>query len=84
MAVGLPIVAGRVGQVAEYIEDGRSGVLVAPNDPAALAKAAIELLADRDLRARLGQAARTRAAEYFTWDRLALQAEKAYLIARQH
>jgi glycosyltransferase involved in cell wall biosynthesis len=84
MAAGLPIVAGRVGQVAEYIEDGRSGVLVAPGDPAALAGAAIELLGDQAARARLGRAAQQRAARHFTWDRLALQAETAYQIARQH
>src|SRR5262249_15340575 len=46
MASGLPIVAGRVGQAAEYIEDGRSGLLVPPGDPAALARAVLALLAD--------------------------------------
>jgi glycosyltransferase involved in cell wall biosynthesis len=81
MAAGLPIVAGRVGQVAEYIEDGLSGVLVPPEDPAALAQAALRLLADQELRARLGQAARERATQSFSWEHLALQAEAAYRVA---
>jgi glycosyltransferase involved in cell wall biosynthesis len=78
MAAGLPIVAARVGQVAEYIEDGRSGLLVEPGDPAALARATLALLADPALRERLGQAARERVAQHYTWDRLALAAEAAY------
>jgi glycosyltransferase involved in cell wall biosynthesis len=83
MAAGLPIVAGRVGQVAEYIEDGRSGLLVAPGDPAALARATLALLADPALRERLGQGARARVAQHYTWDRLALAAESAYRLARR-
>jgi glycosyltransferase involved in cell wall biosynthesis len=81
MAAGLPIVAGRVGQVAEYIEDGRSGLLVAPGDPAGLARAALALLADAPLRARLGQEARARVARHYTWDLLAPGAEHAYQMA---
>jgi len=81
MAAGLPIVAGRVGQVAEYIEDGRSGLLVPPQDPAAMAQATLRLLADHELRARLGLAARERAIRFFNWDYLALQAEAAYRAA---
>jgi glycosyltransferase involved in cell wall biosynthesis len=81
MAAGLPIVAGRVGQVAEYIEDGRSGLLVPPQNPAAMAQAALRLLGDQALRARLGLAARERATQFFNWDYLALQAEAAYRVA---
>lgn len=78
MAAGLPIVAARVGQVAEYIEHGQSGLLVPPGDPAALAQAALRLLDDAALRARLGEGARARALHHFTWDRLAPRAEEAY------
>jgi len=81
MAAGLPIVAGRVGQVAEYIEDGHSGLLVPPEDPAAFARAALKLLGDQELRARLGLAARERAVQLFSWEYLALQAEAAYRLA---
>jgi len=60
MAWGRPVVASRVGGVAELIEDEVSGLLVPARDPAALAEALQRLLADPALRARLGQAARTR------------------------
>jgi glycosyltransferase involved in cell wall biosynthesis len=81
MCAGLPIVAGRVGQAAEYIEDGRSGLLVAPGEPGGLARATLALLADPLLRERLGQAARARVAQHYTWDCLAPDAERAYHIA---
>jgi glycosyltransferase involved in cell wall biosynthesis len=81
MAAGLPIVAGRVGQVAEYIEDHRSGLLVTPSDPAALARATLTLLADPALRERLGQGARARVAQHYSWDLLASAAERAYNLA---
>jgi glycosyltransferase involved in cell wall biosynthesis len=78
MSAGLPIVAGNVGQVAEYIEDGHSGVLVAPGDSAALARATLALLADPALRVRLGQGARARVTQHYTWDKLSLAVEAAY------
>ena len=81
MDAGLPIVTSRVGQAAEYIEDGRSGLLVPPGDPAALARAALTLLADAPKRAQLGQAARERANQLFAWGVLAGAAEQAYLVA---
>jgi glycosyltransferase involved in cell wall biosynthesis len=81
MAAGLPIVAGQVGQVAEYIEDHRSGLLVTPSDPAALARGTLTLLADPALRERLGQGARARVAQHYTWDLLASATERAYNLA---
>lgn len=81
MGAGLPIVAGRVGQAAEYLEHGQSGLLVEPGDGGALAQGALALLADPALRARLGHAARRRAHDLYSWDRLALAAERAYAIA---
>ena len=60
MASGLPIVASRVGGLQVAIEEGTSGVLVPPGDPAALA-AAIRLLLDEPARRlALGAAARQR------------------------
>ncbi|MBI4341004.1 MAG: glycosyltransferase [Candidatus Omnitrophica bacterium] len=51
-AVGRPVVASRVGALAELIEEGRSGLLVPPNDPQALADAAERLISDAPLRAQ--------------------------------
>jgi glycosyltransferase involved in cell wall biosynthesis len=75
MAVGLPVVATRVGAIPELVEDGRNGLLVTPDDAAALAGALARLLADPELRARLGRAGRATVVERFgerrTLDRLA-------------
>jgi glycosyltransferase involved in cell wall biosynthesis len=65
MAAGLPVVASAVGGVPELVEDGSTGLLVPPGDPAALAAALDRLLADPDLSKRLGAAGRSRARERF-------------------
>jgi glycosyltransferase involved in cell wall biosynthesis len=57
MALGLPIVASDVGGVAEALAHARSGLLVPARQPAALSSALIELIADAELRGRLGAAA---------------------------
>lgn len=48
LAVGTPVVATRVGGVPEIVEDGVNGVLVEPEDPAALAAGIRTLLAERE------------------------------------
>ncbi len=78
LAAGLPVVADAVGQNAEYIADGESGLLVRPEDDAAFAAASLRLLADADLRARLGAAAASRMRERFSWQDLAVEVERAY------
>ncbi|MCU0491471.1 MAG: glycosyltransferase family 4 protein [Chloroflexaceae bacterium] len=80
MALGLPLVAGNVGQAAEYIVHGVNGMLVPPGNPGALAQAARCLIHDDGLRARLGAAARESVSAY-SWDRLAPTAEAAYTLA---
>ena len=59
LALGVPVVATRVGGVPELVEHGVSGLLVEPRDPAALA-AAISSLADSGVRRRLADGARKR------------------------
>ncbi|MGH2886458.1 MAG: glycosyltransferase, partial [Solirubrobacteraceae bacterium] len=66
MSAGLPIVSTDVGGVREAITDGRDGMLVAPADPAGLARATVAMLDDGDLRIRLGAAARDRVEREFT------------------
>lgn len=65
MAAGLPCVGTAVGGVPEVIAEGRTGFVVPPRDPAALAAALGRLLGDADLRARMGEAGRVRVAERF-------------------
>lgn len=63
MACGLPVVASHVGGLAELVGDGETGLLVAPEDPAALATAIARLEKDAELRERLGSAGRRRVEE---------------------
>jgi len=64
MAAGLPVVASRAGGPAEYLEEGRTGLLYPPGDAGALAAALRRLADDRDLRVRLGRDGREKAREY--------------------
>jgi glycosyltransferase involved in cell wall biosynthesis len=68
MAHGRPVVASAVGGLKDLVVDGETGLLVPPRDPQALRAALERLLADRDLRRRLGAAGRERARERFSWD----------------
>jgi glycosyltransferase involved in cell wall biosynthesis len=55
MAEGVPVVQPRRGAFTEIVEKTGGGVLVPPDDPAALAGALHDLWADRELTERLGQ-----------------------------
>lgn len=70
-AAGRPVVATRVGGVAEVVEDGRTGFLVPPDDPRALARAVDEMLDDPARARAFGERARSRARERFSLDRQA-------------
>ncbi|RYZ27136.1 MAG: glycosyltransferase [Chitinophagaceae bacterium] len=60
MAAGRAVVGSRSGGMAEIIEDGKSGILVEPKNPAAIAKAVTQLLENNELRLSLGKAAQQR------------------------
>ncbi|MFN2471666.1 MAG: glycosyltransferase family 4 protein [Gaiellaceae bacterium] len=70
MAHGRPVVAAAVGGLRDLVVHEETGLLVPPRDPAALRQALVRLLADGDLRRRLGEAARERAASEFSWERV--------------
>ncbi len=70
MACGLPVVTTPVGSIEEIVANGRTGVLVPPEDPARLRAGLAALLADPAYRAALGQAARAVALERFGEDRM--------------
>ncbi|MBI4724038.1 MAG: glycosyltransferase [Rhodomicrobium sp.] len=55
-AHGLPLISARSADTEQLVDDGRTGLLVAKDDPHALAAALKSLLADRDLARRLGEA----------------------------
>jgi len=77
MACGVPVVATRVGGLQTVVEDGGSGLLVAPGDHAALAEAMEQVLMDHRLRMHLAHGARERA-EQFTWHRVGDGIEAVY------
>jgi glycosyltransferase involved in cell wall biosynthesis len=68
MAFGLPVVGWRAGNLPHLVDDEREGLLVQPGDVDALAHALLRLAYDRDLRARLGAAAKSRALGRPTWE----------------
>jgi glycosyltransferase involved in cell wall biosynthesis len=68
MAMGTPVAATAVGGPAEILTHGRDGLLLPPRDPEAWARALAPLLADPDMRARMGRSGRERAVAAFGVD----------------
>lgn len=81
MAMGKPIVASAVGETVEYLEGGRAGLLTAPGDARAFAKAMIALLRDPAQAAELGRRAEQRVWERYDWARQVTRVEHAYQAA---
>ncbi len=69
-ACGLPVVAGNSGGIPDAVQDGETGFLVPPEDPAALADAICRLLGDATLATRLGGNGRRAVETHFNWDRV--------------
>lgn len=69
-ACGTPVVATRVGGVAHVVRDGETGFVIGTRDPSEIAARLKTLLADDELRSRMGEAAAARA-NAFSWDRTA-------------
>jgi starch synthase len=86
MAYGLPCVVTRVGALDEVVMDGETGLVVPPDNPAALAGAFAQLLEDPALAERFGRAGRERVERYLNWDavvdRMAPALERAAQEAR--
>jgi glycosyltransferase involved in cell wall biosynthesis len=68
MAWGRPVVATAVGGLQDAVEDGVTGFLVPPGDVRALRVALERILGDRELRRRLGAAARLNASRELSWE----------------
>src|SRR5215211_2693886 len=78
MASGTPVVASRLGGLAEVVVDGETGFLVPPGDTAALGDRLARLVGDRRLAARLGANARDHVLARFTWRACAERCLAAY------
>jgi glycosyltransferase involved in cell wall biosynthesis len=68
MAAGKPIIATDVGSISDMLDNGRCGMIVPPEDPAALGKAILQLLEDVPLRERLAHEAREKASREYRFD----------------
>jgi glycosyltransferase involved in cell wall biosynthesis len=68
-AFGVPIVATHVGGLAEYVLPERTGLIVAREDPRALADAVTRVVLDRDLRERLRSGIERASSDELNWDR---------------
>jgi glycosyltransferase involved in cell wall biosynthesis len=78
MALRIPVVAADSGGNAEIVADGATGVLVRPDDPEALARTLVGLLADRERRVAMGVAARARVEREFDIKICARRYEELY------
>ncbi len=66
MAMAKPVVATRAGGVPEFLRDGESGILTEPRNPADLARAISELLADPERAEEMGRAGRQQVEQHYT------------------
>ncbi len=78
MAAGKPIVATNVGGNPEVVVDGKTGLLVPPKNPKALARAILRLLANPGLARSLGEAGRVRVESEFTLEKMVARMEALY------
>jgi glycosyltransferase involved in cell wall biosynthesis len=77
MAAGRPIVSTGIPGYREVVTDGKEGLLVPPKDAQSLAGALVRLLADGELRGRMGAEGRRTAATY-AWENVAKQVVDYY------
>ena len=66
-AAGVPCVAMRVGGIPDAVANGKSGVLLEPDDYASMTATLVNLLRDNEARQALGDYARRRVAAEFAW-----------------
>jgi glycosyltransferase involved in cell wall biosynthesis len=78
MARGCPVIASDAASLPEIVEPEVSGLLVPPNDPAAIGGALERLRGDGELWRRLSAGARRRVEERFTWERVVDRCLEAY------
>jgi glycosyltransferase involved in cell wall biosynthesis len=78
MARGCPVIASNAASLPEIVEHEASGLLVPPNDPAAIGGAIVRLAQEPDLWRTTSVGARRRVEERFTWQRVAERCLEAY------
>jgi glycosyltransferase involved in cell wall biosynthesis len=66
MAANRPVIASNIGGLPEIVEDGKTGILVNPNDPQAFSTAILRLLANKELSIIMGDKGRVKVEEQFS------------------
>ncbi len=79
MYMGVPVVATTAGGIPEVIENGKTGLLVPPKNPSALAEAIIELLRDKSKREIFAAEGKKRVLQEFTASKMVDRVEEVYL-----
>jgi len=83
MAMGKGIVASRLGQIADVLADEQNALLIEPGSAQQLADAILRFMKSRELRERLGAAARRAAIERHTWKQNAQRVINEYVSLSQ-
>ncbi|MCA9897156.1 MAG: glycosyltransferase, partial [Anaerolineales bacterium] len=78
LAVGVPVVAEAVGQVGEYVVNGRSGATFPTGDIIGITQELIHILQNPERQAQLAVGAKTHIEENFSWEQLATRLLNAY------
>ena len=78
MSCKRPVIATRVDGIPEVVLDGKTGLLVQPRDPEAVANAVLSLLSDDSLRHKMGSRGRRRVQRLFTWEKSARELLNIY------
>jgi glycosyltransferase involved in cell wall biosynthesis len=81
MSYRLPVIASNVGGITDIVEDGKTGLLVPPADPAALAGALERLATDAPLAAQLAEDGRQYVREHFSWPAILEEWQVCYAAA---
>ena len=69
MAMGVPVIATNIAGTSELVEDGKTGILVRPSDPAALANAVVRMMHDYPFRLRAAELGRKKVIDEFDVDK---------------
>ncbi len=77
-ACELPVIASNIGGLPEVVLDGKTGLLITPKDPAALAEAIISLIENPDLKRQYAKAGRELVMKKYNWQENAWSMEKLY------
>lgn len=78
MACGTPVIGADVGGIKHSVVDGKTGMLIPPNNPQVLSDRIQLLLCNEKLIDNMGERARQHVQENFTWRKVALKVKRLY------